>query len=134
MSERVTLVLPDAVMKRAKQAASNLHLPLEQVLTETLAASLPDVEQAPREMQQELAQMTLMSNDELWTVARGFMSNAQQKQFDTLNEILQERSLATTEQEKLDALRAEYGRVTLRKARAYALLSLRSGNPILANS
>lgn len=134
MSESVTLVLPDAVMKRAKEAANNLHLPLEQVLTQTLAVSLPDVEQAPPDMQQELAQMTLMHTDELWRIARSVLSGEQQEQLDTLFQVQQERELTTAELKTLTSLQSEYGRVTLRKARAYALLSLRSGTPLLANS
>ncbi|MBI4670730.1 MAG: hypothetical protein HY741_03550 [Chloroflexi bacterium] len=134
MSESITLVLPDAVMQRAKQTAFNLHLPLEQVLTATLAASLPDVEQAPLDMQQELARMTLMQTDELWRIARSQLSTEQQAQLTALNELQAERPLTAAEEKMLDALRTEYGRVTLRKARAFALLSLRSGNPLLANS
>jgi hypothetical protein len=34
-------------------------------------------------------------------------------------------------QQELEALRTDYGRITLREARATALLSLRSGKPVL---
>ena len=37
------------------------------------------------------------------------------------------------ERETLEALRQEYGRTTLRKARAYALLSMRGGRLLLAD-
>ena len=42
-----------------------------------------------------------------------------------------QRSLLPEEQAQLEELRREYGRITLRKARAYALLSLRGGKPLL---
>jgi hypothetical protein len=38
------------------------------------------------------------------------------------------------QQEELRALRADYGRITLRKARATALLSIRSGRRLLAGA
>jgi hypothetical protein len=38
------------------------------------------------------------------------------------------------EREELEALRAEYGRMTLRKARAMALLSIRGGKRLLADA
>jgi hypothetical protein len=38
------------------------------------------------------------------------------------------------EQEALEALRTDYGRITLRKARATALLSIRSGKRLLAEA
>jgi hypothetical protein len=44
-----------------------------------------------------------------------------------------ERSLTPTEQSQLEDLRREYGRTTLLKARAYALLSLRGGKPLLSD-
>jgi hypothetical protein len=38
------------------------------------------------------------------------------------------------ERDELDGLRRQYGRVTLRKARALALLSIRSGKRLLADA
>lgn len=129
----VTLHLPEAVMRRARQAATVLQRPVEEVLSDTLAASLPDVEDTPPDMQAELARMTWFSDQELWTVAQSTMSEEQQEKLRYLIELQAQRSLTQEEQETLEALRREYGRVTLRKARAYALLSLRGGRPLLAN-
>jgi predicted anti-sigma-YlaC factor YlaD len=53
------------------------------------------------------------------------MPEEQQQQLRTLTELRAERSLTPEEQETLEMLRQEYGRRTLYKARAYALLSLR---------
>lgn len=131
--QSVTLHLPEAVMRRAKQAASVLQRPLEEVLTDTLAATLPDIEDVPPDMQAELARMTWLSDQELWAIAHSMMSEEQQEQLRHLVEFQTRRPLSQGEEETLDALRQEYGRVTLRKARAYALLSLRGGRPLLAD-
>jgi hypothetical protein len=129
----VTLHLPEAVLRRAKQTANALDRPLEEVLTDVLAATLPNVDDAPPDMQAELARMTWFSDQELWVIARSTMPDQQQKQLWYLTELQTRRSLIQEEQEMLDALRQEYGRVTLRKARAYALLSLRGGRLLLAD-
>jgi hypothetical protein len=120
-------------MQRARTAAEALHRPLEEVLTDMLAATLPDVEDAPPETQADLAGMTWLSTRELWMIARSEMPAEQQQQLQDLAEFQTERPLSLEEEESLEMLRREYGRITLFKARAYALLSLRGGQPLLAD-
>jgi len=132
--QSITLHLPETVMRRARQTADVLQRPLEEVLTAILAAVLPDVEDAPADMQAELIRMTWLSDRELWAIAQSTMSDEQQEQLRHLTELQARRPLTPEEQESLEALRREYGRVTLRKARAYALLSLRGGRPLLATT
>jgi hypothetical protein len=93
----------------------------------------PNVDDAPPDMQAELARMTWLSDQELWVIAHSTMPDQQQKQLWYLTELQTKRLLTQEEQEMLDALRQEYGSVTLRKARAYALLSLRGGRLLLAD-
>jgi len=130
--QSVTLRLPETVMRRARQTANVLQRPLEELLTGLVTAALPDVEDAPLEVQAELARMTWFSGQELWSIARSTMPVEQQEQLRSLADLQTIRALTPAEQEALDNLRREYGRVTLRKARAYALLSLRGGAPLLA--
>ncbi|MBL7184626.1 MAG: hypothetical protein ISS50_09290 [Anaerolineae bacterium] len=129
--QSVTLRLPETVMRRARQTANVLQRPLEELLTGLVTAALPDVEDAPLEVQAELARMTWFSDQELWSIARSTMPVKQQEQLRSLADLQTIRALTPAEQEALDNLRREYGRVTLRKARAYALLSLRGGAPLL---
>ncbi len=132
--QTVTLHLPETVMRRAKSAAEVLQRPLEEVLSTMLAAALPDVEDAPVDTQVDLARMTWFSNQELSDIAHSTMPEEQQQQLRLLAELQTQRSLTPEEQQTLETLRQEYGRITLYKARAYALLSLRSGRPLLADS
>jgi hypothetical protein len=120
-------------MQRARQAADVLQRPLEETLTAILTATLPDMEDVPLDMRAELARMTWLGDQELWTIARGAMVEEQQKRLRSLTNLQAQRTLTQQEREALDALRQEYGRVTLRKARAYALLSLRGGRLLLAD-
>jgi hypothetical protein len=132
--QRVTLNLPEAILQRANQAAQALQHPVEEVLVDMLAAVLPDIDDAPDDMRADLTRMTWLSDQELWNVARDTMPNEQQERLQRLAEIQAQRPLTPDEQRTLDALRTVYGRVTLRKARAYALLSLRGGAPLLADT
>ncbi len=132
-TQSVTLHLPEAVMRRAQQTARVLRRPLEETLADMLAAALPDVDDAPPDMQADLARMTWLNDQELWTIARSVMSDEQQARMRELSELQTHRPLTADENDALEALRRVYGQITLRKARAYALLSLRGGRPLLAD-
>lgn len=125
----VTLNLPEPILQRANKAAAVLHRSLEEVLAATLASALPDVEDAPDDMQAELLQMTWLDDRELLNIAHGQMPDREQIQLATLGNRLDR--LTDQERQALQALRESYGRITLRKARAYALLSLRGGKELL---
>ncbi|MBI3979972.1 MAG: hypothetical protein HY331_17495 [Chloroflexi bacterium] len=129
----ITLHLPDAIMRQARQAADALHRPVEEVLADVLAATFPDVDAVPKDLQADLARMTWLDDQELWAIARSTLSEEQEKRLHALRDSQGRRPLTPEEQEALQALRREYGRVTVRKARAYALLSLRGGHLLLAD-
>lgn len=131
VTQEVTLQLPEAVLERAKEAARMLEHPVEEVLASMLEAILPQVEDVPSDLQAELARMTWLSDQELWDTANSQMSDSDQEQLQRLTELQIIGSLEPAEQQMLESLRQEYGSVTLRKARAYALLSLRGGAPLL---
>jgi hypothetical protein len=133
-TQNVTLQLSDGLLQRARLAAATLQRPLEDVLTATLAAALPEVQDAPTDMRAELARMTWLSDSDLWIIAGSAMSARDQEQLRYLSELQSQRALTEDEVAQLDALRRAYGQATLRKARAFALLSLRGGRPLLAEN
>lgn len=132
-NQEVTLHLPETVMQRAKDAADALQRPIEEILTAVLTAALPDLADVPSEMHSDLAQMTWLSDTDLWAIARSTLSDDRQAQLLHLAELQGRQGLTEEEQITLESLRQDYGQVTLRKARAYALLSLRAGQPLLAD-
>jgi hypothetical protein len=115
-------------MRQARQAATILNRPVETLLSDILTATLPSVEDVPESLQAQLTEMTWMEADRLWRIARHTMSEAKQSRLRELSAL--ENPTAQEEQER-EALRAEYGQITLKKARAYAILSLRGGKPLL---
>ena len=130
----ITLTLPERTMEQAQQAATALKRPVEEVLSDILAAVLPTVHDVPAEMQAELTRMTWLDSQELWRIAREQMPAETQEQLRQLTQEQVQRALTSKEQAQLDALRPAYGRPTLLQARAYALLSLRGGEPLLGRS
>jgi hypothetical protein len=128
----ITLTLPERTMEQAQQAAEALQRPVEDVLRDLLAAVLPTMHDVPNDMRAELMRMTWLDSQKLWRIAREQMSAATQAQLQQLAHLQGQRPLTPDEQVQLDALRQEYGRMTLLKARAYALLSLRGGAPLLS--
>lgn len=127
----ITISLPERTMVQARQAAEALNRPVEEVLSDMVSAVLPAVEDAPDELQVELVKMTWMDNHELWHIARDTLDAASQAELHHLSEQQATGRLSVAEIERLEALLHAYGRITLLKARAYALLSLRAGKTLL---
>ncbi len=129
----ITLDLPEQAMEQARQAAAVLQQPVEAVLADMVQSVLPEIHDAPAELSAKLTEMTWLDNQALWDIARLMLVPRDEKRMRLLSELQGERELTTAEQEELEVLRREYGRLTLLKARAFALLSLRAGKPLLAN-
>ncbi len=127
----ITLNLPEPTMKQAYQAAASLRRPVEDILADMLSTLLPTADNAPAIMQTELTRMTWMDDKALWELVDAGMSDHDERKLRQLSEMQGERQLSTHKQKELNALREQYGHITLRKARAYSLLSLRGGKPLL---
>mgnify|MGYP003383281791 FL=1 len=130
----ITLHLSDTTFEHARLAAKALQRPIEEVLSDALAAAFPNIQDAPQNMQRELAELTWLSDQDLWKVARSAMSVAHQQRLRQLGSLGSAGVLTPDELAELESLRDDYGRTTLRKARAFALLSMRGGRPLLAPS
>jgi hypothetical protein len=127
----IILELPDDLARRAGWAAQAVHRPVEDVIPAMLDGVLPALDDVPAEMQAELVEMTWLDDVALLAIAGAVLSDADQRR---LVELSGCDSLSDAEREALDGLRDRYGKVTLRKARALALLSVRSGKGLLAQA
>ncbi len=125
-AQTVTLTLPKAIYERARETAHIADRPLEEVLVQSIILSLPPLEKdIPSSLRVELAALSLLSDAELWTVARSTMDSEQQTHLETLAEAQKHRSLTPVEQSALARLVDKAERVMLRKAEAYRLLARR---------
>jgi len=127
----ITLKLPEALVERADGAARAMNRPLEDILAAMLDGVLPALDDVPADMQAELVEMTWWDDATLMAAADEMLSEAKQRR---MEEMSAAQPLSDDEREKLEALRSEYGRITLRKARAVAVLSIRSGKRLLADA
>jgi hypothetical protein len=127
----ITLKLPEALVERAGGAARAMHRPLEDVLAAMLDGVLPALDEVPADMHAELVEMTWWDDATLMAAADEMLSDVEQQR---IVELSAKVPLSDAEREELEAIRAGYGRITLRKARAMALLSIRSGKRLLADA
>ena len=67
--QAVTLHLPELVYQRAKHAADVLQRPVEDLIVDTLASTLPVLDDVPAEMVSEIAAMSHLSDEALQGLA-----------------------------------------------------------------
>ena len=126
----LTFEVPDSLLTRARETAQALERPFEEILVGALAVGLPDVYGAPESVRNELLEMTFLDEEALWRIAKEEMASTDQRELQELLDV-QRRPLVPRGEVRLQALRESYGKAMLRKARAFALLSLRGGQPLL---
>lgn len=127
----ITLNLPDSLVQRAGGAAQAMDRPLEEVITAMLEGALPSLDDVPQDMRAELVEMTWWDDAMLMDAADATLPDAQQQR---MAELGGKYPVSDPQAKELERLRGDYGKVTLRKARALALLSVRSGKRLLAKS
>ena len=125
-TQSVTLVLPDAIYEHAREIARAADRSLEQVLTQSIALSLPELEyDLPPSIRSELSPLSLLGDAELKSIAGSVMDERHQARLQALAETQKRRPLTSDEQSELARLMDEAERVMLRKAEAYRLLARR---------
>lgn len=124
----ITLELPESLALRAGWAAKAVHRPVGDVITAMLDGVLPSLDDVPAYTQAELVEMTRLDDTALLAIAEAAMSGEEKQR---LAELSQRDSPCAAERAELDALRIEYSKLTLRKARALGALGLvsTSGQP-----
>ena len=127
----ITLDLPDSLAEPAGQAARAMHRPLEEVITALLDVALPALEDVPPAIRADLVAMTWLDDQALLSIAKAALSDDDQRRVVDLSG---RDTLTAREQHDLQTLRDAYGRMTPRKARAFALLSIRSGKGLMAEA
>jgi len=122
----ITVNLPEALYMRVRETAATSSLSLEQVLTQFIALSLPELENdIPREQRSELTAMRLLSDTELRNIANSKMNEKQQNRLESLAELKKHRTLTDSEQSTLIHLMEKTQWLMLRKAESYRLLARR---------
>jgi tRNA(Arg) A34 adenosine deaminase TadA len=101
------------------------------VLTAMLDGVVPSLDDVPGDMRTALVEMTWWDDARLMQAADAMMSEEDQAR---MVELSTDGPSSPAAHQELEALRTAYGQITLRKARATALLSIRSGKRLLAEA
>ena len=125
----INVPVSQEVYERLEKIAARVEQPVETVLDETLRAVLPREDGIPTTVQHEVEALPRLTVEELREVAGSEMNLDDQAALEELLDIQNLRTLTQREIANLDQLRSEYGRILLRKARAFALLAER-GQPM----
>ena len=127
----ITINLPDALAERVGGVARAVHRPVEEVLTAMLDGVAPSLDDVPEDIRAELVEMTWWEDARLMEAADATMPEEEQAR---MVELSADEPSSPAAQKELEALRTAYGQITLRKERATAMLSIRSGKRLLADA
>jgi len=126
LGKTVTVTLPQPIFERVTEVAEVNHISVEQLLTQTIALTMPPLESdLPPSWRQELSRMQSLSDAVLWGLAGSTMDEQQQAELETLAELQKERALTSAEQDALVRLMEEAEYSMLRRAEAFHLLARR---------
>lgn len=126
LGKTVTVTLPQPIFERVTEVAEVNHISVEQLLTQTIALTMPPLESdLPPSWRQELSRMQSLSDAVLWGLAGSTMDEQQQAELETLAELQKERALTSAEQNALVRLMEEAEYSMLRRAEAFHLLARR---------
>lgn len=128
-AKMLTITLPQTLYQRVQRAAELTALSVDEVLINTINATLVAPSDLPPDLADELAAMHLMNETTLWNAAQPSLSPTEQERLHTLNHSAGERSLFPSETAEQANLLNAYHYSVLRRAQALAILAQR-GHPI----
>jgi hypothetical protein len=124
--QEMTVTLPETVFHRLVGMAQATHQSVDAVLVQSLRGNLPPVvDDLPLEMRDEMAQMTQLSDTELWSTASVPLPSRQWRRHEELLENNVEGTLTPREAQELEQLRDAVDRWVMRRSYAAALLKWR---------
>ena len=120
----VTLRIPTPLYDHFQNRAERAHRSLEAELLDAVATAAAD-EKLSDDVAKAIADLALLSDDELWLAARNRLSDAARSQLEALNLKQQRTGLTASEREALAQLVGQYDRALLLRAEAARLLKER---------
>jgi len=123
--QTVTLELPETLYRFARQMAEATQTPLEVVLRDSIAHTLPPLDDVAPGEATELARLASLDDSALWREARTMMDATKRAEMDKLLDRQGAGELTSTEHARLQDLLDTYGQLMVHKAHAYLLLARR---------
>lgn len=125
VEQTITVTLPELLVQRLQRTAALTYRTVDDVLASVVDTTLQAPPNLPSDLADELAAMTLFTDDALWSASESSLSPAQQRRMRQLTQNSKERRLTQAESSELDHLLEQYDIAVLRRAHALALLSQR---------
>lgn len=124
-TQTITLELPESLYRSASQIAQATKRPLADIVKESLAHTLPPLDDLSAEEAEILAHMSSLEDAVLWQEAKMTLPAADQDEVEGLLVQQSAGELSAEEQARLQQLLDKYGRLLVRKAHAWLLLARR---------
>ncbi len=124
-SQQITLELPDSLYRTVTKLAKVTQRPVGEILQESLAHTLPPLDDIPADEADVLARMSTLDDAALWQVSKSTLPEHQQEELQTLLDHQNAGELTHDATARLQDLMAEYGRLLVRQSHAWLLLARR---------
>lgn len=122
--QAITISLPDTVYRQVKRSSEQNQRDVADEVVSVVMQALPQGE-TTAVLEQELAQLTFLTDDELWTAARMEATPAENERMAQLLAKQKRLGLTLAEQEELTLLANFFRRIMLVRAEAAVLLQSR---------
>lgn len=122
----VTITLSEPLYERIRMNAEAVARPVEDILSQFVATTYPLPEDdLPLDMRSEFAGWLLLSDDDLWKIAKRTFEEAKRAALETLIDRQKQQALTDLEQATLEQFLLESQDLMVRKAEAQRLLAQR---------
>ena len=124
-SQLITFELPDTLYLTVSRLAQATKRPLAEILQESLAHTLPPLDDVPADEVDVLAHMSTLDDSALWQASKITLPGYQQEELHTLLDRQNAGELTPDNAARLQDLMDEYGRLLVRQSHAWLLLARR---------
>lgn len=128
MSETLTLQLPPDTYQRLQELAQRSDAPLEETTLNILNSALKKDEIQAAEIEKQLDQLSLLTDEELWQAATTTASAEENELIQVLLEKQQREGLTNSETEQVQTLSNRFNQIMLIRAKSAVILSERGHN------
>ena len=125
LEQTITVTLPELLIHRLQRVAALTYRTVDDVVASVVDTALSAPSDLPPDLADEIAAMTLFTDDALWSASESSLSPAQQRRMRQLIQSSKEGHLTSAESAELEHLLEQYDIAVLRRAHALALLSQR---------
>ncbi len=123
--QAITIELPEQLYSDVVKRARHTHRSVAEEVVAVVADALPTINDLPIELTEELEELALLSDAELWQATQTKLGEEEAAQMQTLVSKQQRDGLTTREQRKAERLLQRYNRTMLLRAQAAVLLKKR---------